>query len=410
MQNDIQLQLEQVKEAWEKISSVPVDLTANGYPGLTKQSITNALGELTETATTLAKIDGYEPSPVSRNILLSHITNIRAYINTHIPPNPIPHIPGLLSLIEAIQNILRRWLDEVNKSGNSKDVISSLEERLANAMSQIKDVTILFEKIKTYHEALNQLATQANLDSSVSSQAKTNIGELLSTSQTSASQLDALLIKAEKNAEIIGVLTADFTNLKDELERNKTAQEQLFQEFENYRKQVSVILGDSNRAGMAGSFVSRKNELKDSIKLWQRVFVGAIVCLIAIAVFLISPSLATKHWDELLFRLPLSAPIIWLAWFAAKQYGYNIRLSEDYAYKAASAMAFEGFKRETTDEVDMRTKLLKTAIKNFGDNPIRIFDGKNNHASPVQELLQHLNKKGQLMDLLKSFVDKLPGK
>ncbi len=205
--------------------------------------------------------------------------------------------------------------------------------------------------------------------------------------------------------------TSSFVNLKDELEQNVITQGKLFQEFENYRQKVSDILGDSNRVGMAGSFATRKDELNLSIKVWERVFVGSLVCLIFMAVFVISPSLSEQRWDDLLVRMPLTAPIIWLGWFAAKQYGYNIRLSEDYAYKAASAMAFEGFKRETLDEsLDMRASLLKTAIKNLGENPIRIYDGKGNHASPVQELFEKITKDRKVMELLKAIVDKLPSK
>ncbi len=411
MQNDIQLQLEQIKDIWEKISTVPEDLTPHGYPGLTKQSITNALGGLCETAAYLVTINDYEPSPISRSTILPHLTSIRAYVTQHVPANPIPHIPGFLSILDAIQGILSRWLSEAGKSGNQQDVITALAEQLARATSQIKDANVLYENIKQHHATLTQLLNQANSDSLNASQAKAAIDVLLSKSQTANTQLEASAFNITTYDGTIKELTGSFLSLKSELEQNVITQKKLFLEFENYRQQVSDILGDTNRAGMAGSFVARKEELKSSIELWERVFVGSLVCLILMAVFLISPSLSEHRWDDLLFRVPLTAPIIWLAWFAAKQYGYNIRLREDYAYKAASAMAFEGFKRESIDEsADMRTRLLKTAIKNFGDNPIRIFDGKGNHASPAHEYFEQFNKDGKLMDVFKSIVDKLPGK
>lgn len=411
MQNDIQLQLEQIKEIWEKITTIPEDLTPHGYPGLTKQSITNALGGLCEMAESLASIDDYEPSPISRSIILTHLTNIRTYVTTHIPPNPIPHIPGFLPIIDAIQSILSRWLNEAGRNTNQQEVTTALAERLANATSQIKDANVLYGNIKQYHETLTKLLNQANSDSSDASQAKATIDTLLNKSQTAATQLEESASNITTYEETTKELTSSFLNLKGELEKNVITQEELFQEFENNRQKVSDILGDSSRAGMAGSFLTRKSELKSSIELWERVFVGSLVCLILMAVFVISPSLSEHRWDDLLFKVPLTAPIVWLGWFAAKQYGYNTRLSEDYAYKAASAMAFEGFKRESLDEsLDMRARLLKTAIKNFGENPIRIYDGKGNHASPVQELFEQITKDHKVMDLLKAIVDKLPGK
>lgn len=411
MQNDIQLQLEQIKVLWENITVVPEDLTPHGYPGLTRQSITTALGGLCETAAYLATISDYEPSPISRSAVLPHLTNIRTYVAQHIPANPIPHIPGFLSTLDAIQVFLSRWLSEAGKSGNQQDVISALAEQLARATSQIKDANALYEDIKQHHETLTQFLKQASLDSSNASQAKAAIDELLSKSQAANVQLEASVANITTYEGTIKELTGSFLNLKGELENNVLTQQKLFLDFESYRQQAIEILGDTNRAGMAGSFVERKKELKLSIELWERVFVGSLVCLILMAIFLIGPSLSERRWDDLLFRVPLTAPIIWLAWFAAKQYGYNIRLREDYAYKAASAMAFEGFKRESLDEsADMRTRLLKTAIKNFGDNPIRIYDGKGNHASPAHEFFEQFTKDGKLMDLLKSIVDKLPGK
>lgn len=411
MQNDIQLQLEQIKEIWEKITTVPEDLTPHGYPGLTKQLISNALGGLCETAAYLTTVNDYEPSPISRSILLPHLTNLRAYVTTHIPPNPIPHFPGFFSIFDAIQTILNRWLSEVGKGGNQQDVITALAEQLASALSQVKDANALYGNIKKYHQTLTQLLGQANSDIANTTQAKATIDELLSKAQAANVQLELSASNISTYEGTIKELTSSFSSLKSELEQNVITQRGLFQEFESYRQQASDILADTYRAGMAGSFVARKVELKSSIELWKKVFVGALVCLILMAVFLISPSLSDHRWDDLLYRVPLTAPIIWLAWFAAKQYGYNVRLSEDYAYKAASAMAFEGFKRETLGEsADMRTKLIKTAIKNFGDNPIRIFDGKGNHASPAHEFFEQFNKDGKLMDVLKSMVDKIPGK
>ena len=44
MNNDARLDLGDVKDKWGSIYNVPEDLAPHGFPGLTKQSITNALG------------------------------------------------------------------------------------------------------------------------------------------------------------------------------------------------------------------------------------------------------------------------------------------------------------------------------------------------------------------------------
>ena len=111
-------------------------------------------------------------------------------------------------------------------------------------------------------------------------------------------------------------------------------------------------------------------------------------------------------------RLALTAPFIWLGWFSARQHGFTSRLREDYAYKEASAKSFEGYKRESKEvDEEMLKKLLEQAIDNLGDNPIRIYDGKNNHSSPAQEFFDALIKDEKLFKRLKSdllsFIIKL---
>ncbi len=54
----------------------------------------------------------------------------------------------------------------------------------------------------------------------------------------------------------------------------------------------------------------------------------------------------------------------------------------------------------------MLQNLMDTAIKNLGDNPIRIYSGSGNHASPLHEVLENLIKKEKASDLLKIFLGK----
>ena len=57
----------------------------------------------------------------------------------------------------------------------------------------------------------------------------------------------------------------------------------------------------------------------------------------------------------------------------------------------------------------MLKNLLDTAIKNLGDNPIRIYSGHENHASPLQEILEKSLKDEKVMDLLKALIAKSIG-
>ena len=90
----------------------------------------------------------------------------------------------------------------------------------------------------------------------------------------------------------------------------------------------------------------------------------------------------------------IGAPV-WFAWLATKQVGYCFRLSEDYAFKAATAGSFEGFRREieslTADDEnesndELRLKLLTTVLTRLDEQPLRYVDSKV-HGSPFHEAL-----------------------
>ena len=59
---------------------------------------------------------------------------------------------------------------------------------------------------------------------------------------------------------------------------------------------------------------------------------------------------AGSGWEayavSLLKRLPIAAPLIWLAIVAVKQLRRTQRVEEDYGFKEVVSTAFEGFRRE----------------------------------------------------------------
>lgn len=214
--------------------------------------------------------------------------------------------------------------------------------------------------------------------------------------------------KAQANEKQISEFVSAFENLASELGDNKQSQEKLFQEFEKYRDQVNLLLGDTNRATMAASFLTRKDELRTPSGLWIFAFSISILALTLIGVNVIGPSINAKEWYAVLSKLPLTIPIVWLGWFSARQYGYTSRLREDYAYKAASAMAFEGYKREATEtDPELIKKLLDTAINHLADNPLRVYNDHKNHGSPLHELFEQLSKDKKFLELIKEYISKV---
>lgn len=281
-----------------------------------------------------------------------------------------------------------------------------MDEVLAGARTQGESIR------KTEEAATNSLtSTNAALDAANAASAKAS-ETLLAIQATETAANDLRSAANEGNTEIQGHratikgLVTGFTTLNGELEANKATQEKLFAEFEGYRKKIDVLLGDANRTGMAASFTDRRRWLIPPLILWGVVFAGSIGALTLIGLHYIEPLIAAANWEQVPAKLALTAPIVWLGWFAAKQYGYTTRLREDYAYKEASAKSFEGYKREAGVDAEMLKRLMETAIQNLGHNPIRVYNGHENHASPVQEVLEKALKDERWTDILKGLVSR----
>lgn len=286
-----------------------------------------------------------------------------------------------------------------------------LKEQMDAVLNEAKSQGDVAKQSTEAAAAANIACTEALNAASASSTKASEVLTLIQHTDNSAKEL--LAASKAGNEEIqqhrttINGLVAAFTTLKNELEANKDTQLQLFTVFESYREQVNQLLGDANRTGMAASFTARHAALRDPMRAWAAVFIGAIIGLSILGLVYIEPLIAAANWEQIPAKLALTAPLIWLGWFAVKQYGYTTRLREDYAYKEASAKSFEGYKREAGQvDAEMLKRLLETAIENLGQNPIRIYDGHDNHGSPIQELLEKATTDDRWLDVVKSLLSR----
>lgn len=405
MINDIQQQLEEIKTNWDNISTIPDDLSPLGFPELSKVEISQTFGALAKIVETLSKEKNYEPTTASASNLRQQLKNLLTYVTSHVPSNPEPHIPELLRLLDQVNIIVRTWLEASDKT--TTHAASDLTMQLAEACSRIHDATKIYEELQSHNKEVINFASNAKTESGSISSLLEGVLTSHKTAETAAKESSNSLLQVQNQATEINTLLSGFVSLKEELERNKDIQTQLFEQFEAYRNTINDLLGDANRTGMAASFTNRKKELSNPMQYWLLLFVCSILGLVVMGVIYLAPLLESGKLEQLPSRLTLVAPFIWLGWFSAKQYGYTARLREDYAYKEASAMSFEGYKREATeDDKEMLQNLLDTAIKNLGDNPIRIYNGHENHASPLHEILEKSLKDKKLMELLKAILTK----
>jgi len=182
------------------------------------------------------------------------------------------------------------------------------------------------------------------------------------------------------------------------------------------RKQVGETYVASTNAGLASAFSAKARTLAWSVWGWMIALIVALGYAAYVGHLRFPAVLAAvglrPDWGVVLINVMLStlslAPAIWLGWVATKQIGQRFRLSEDYAYKAALSMAYEGYRSEAA-KVDpaMQARLFGSALSRLDELPLRLVE-KEVHATPTTELFKS-ETVGKSIDELKSMRDWLSG-
>lgn len=188
--------------------------------------------------------------------------------------------------------------------------------------------------------------------------------------------------------EVLSKKISDSDKIIDKLNKSQhVANEQ--------KEYIQQIIDDAHRASMAGSFRTRKEELDEPILLSGRIMNWSLIAIGIISAILLFTSGFTNDqfdWQGFITKLPIIAPLIWIAWANNKKHNYLMRIREDYAFKYASAMAFEGYKKQVQEtDPELEQRLLHLSIENMGQNPIRLFD-KKIHSTPINEMLTNITE------------------
>lgn len=209
------------------------------------------------------------------------------------------------------------------------------------------------------------------------SNAKTNAEKNVLSSASSKEKLEELIINMTDRIEFTKNLEGDLLKLKNAAED---------------------ILGLASQGALAKAFENRKAALETEQKKWVQYFGSGLLGLftltflsVALAEHLHIPPVVNSsggfdYWGVLL-RILLGGPILWFTWFSVRQYGNNVTLIEDYAFKEASALAFVGYKKDMQDDTDMVKLLRESAIHNFASAPSRLIS-KSDATSPMHEVFE----------------------
>ena len=167
-------------------------------------------------------------------------------------------------------------------------------------------------------------------------------------------------------------------------------------------KEIESLLPGATSAGLATAYRQMKRSFDRPIRIFEKVFYGAVALLIVTALFSVFDSVGWHEvkfakfdtWDSalkaLLNKLPLYGALIWLAFFASKRRSENQRLQQEYAHKESLAKSYNSYKKqiEALDDEDqlMQKDFINKAIDAIAYNASQTLDGNHGDNHPAHEL------------------------
>jgi len=287
------------------------------------------------------------------------------------------------------------------------EAVGEIEKARSSITSAEKDATELLERaaqaaaqVAELHKSVTQHNTTSGEQKTTAEAAATKIAELLvqvteqaTKAQEQTEEIDERATEIEAASETVKGLVSIMTKAAkraDEviaiITKHESDLDALKGQCDLLHNRIESLLPNATSAGLATAFRDQKARFEKPQWYWLATFIATICGLLASS--LVGLPSANDSWETMgrhfLNRLPLIAPLIWLAVYAGRHYGLALRLQEEYAYKEAVSAAFEGYKREMAgvansgpDSPNPLVTLCENVLRTLGQRPGRIYEGKH---------------------------------
>ncbi|EPV1495273.1 hypothetical protein ACV2MU_002587 [Klebsiella pneumoniae] len=184
---------------------------------------------------------------------------------------------------------------------------------------------------------------------------------------------------------------------EDEAEETLEAMRTKGESADYYLAKCDEAIRASTSKGLAGAFEIKAEKLNRTITYW----VGGLLVALAGGCYIgferlkvlsavlnqTNPNTAVIVTQLILSIFSIGAPL-WLAWISTKQINQRFKLAEDYAFKAAVAKAYEGYKNEAAkvSNGEFEKRLFDSALTRLEEAPLRLIDNED-HPTPWTEML-----------------------
>lgn len=176
--------------------------------------------------------------------------------------------------------------------------------------------------------------------------------------------------------KVFGIPELQITSLNQQLN------EQL-DKFQIVEKEAKNILSLSSDAGLAGGFALKVKEAKSGKRNSLFIFLILLTIIVTLNISLFNINDFTEiKWENLLFKLTLNAPFIWLATVANINLNRYSRLEQEYSHKESLARSFERYRLAIKDlhaisereSAELQLNLMNVCLDAFRINPAESSD------------------------------------
>lgn len=400
-------QVEETEASWMKVSSVLPSPDNLQNTGVSVTDVTRAIHGVYALLRSLEEIevDGITASQLIAGVNANSVAMVNFFRSYGSNPAQVSaNIPSVCSWLHSLKTQLAQLVP-------ARKYTPKLEREMSEKIAIVEQWTLRFDELKQAIEKSKSMSEISLIELTSNQDLATSRIGVIQELLVKIEALERAAATAKTNAESAAVIAAtDASEVKDfakELAHSVAKKEALFGEFESRREEISGLLENANKVGLAKSFQDKRIQLTWIWGAWAFLFLCGIGALIFIGNVQLLPLLekATEP-ASLLVRLMLTAPVIWFTWFSARQYAHVLRIGEDYSFKEAAAMAYVGYRNEVDADPEMLKLLQEYAIKNFGKNPADLLLKQVEASTPLHDLLDKVLEKMKAEDVIKLLKPK----
>lgn len=309
--------------------------------------------------------------------------------------------------------------------GTAESEIKAIADGKATAVRDAALVTAAAERVAAVMPSIDQGSKDANAITAAKDSAEATAAAL----QVLQTQISEATAKAASDTASIATANEGIKKLFASMSDTRATANEASERVQNYelaikqqtgafeamQQKLEGLLPHATSVGLASAFHIQKARFSKPQPYWLGLFVAAIACLLLAASYGLPASNDT--WDAILRhfvnRLPVVAPLVWLAIYAGHHYNMALRMEEDYAFKEAVSTAFEGYKREMlaiplsdVSSVSPLVTLCENVLHSLAERPGRIYDGRAEVVTPLTPLIALI--KDTVAEAMKAKVPEKP--